>query len=192
MKFKVTNNKPFNNFILTFDKSQKAKIHWQCWKERLNPLSPNIPIQILQTNLYTFPLGVGWENLFADQSFSHQVIIIFINAPNIFSRLRIDIMIKLNLVTLALELKIKWRMIIAVIQATFAVAKRKPFHNCKGSVYNCNDHHSFNSSLCSSHTSFSYIHNFMRVEVSNLWSLGVICQKRTKIQLSSRKNRYIG
>ena len=39
-----SNNKPFHNFILTFDESQWAKIHWHCWKERLNPLSPNIQI----------------------------------------------------------------------------------------------------------------------------------------------------
>ena len=36
------NDKPFHNFILTFDESQLAKIHWHCWKERLNPLSPTI------------------------------------------------------------------------------------------------------------------------------------------------------
>ena len=29
----------------------------------LNPLSPNINIQILQTGLYTFPLRISWENL---------------------------------------------------------------------------------------------------------------------------------
>ena len=75
MKFKIRNDKPFHNFILTFDQSQIAKIHWHYWKERLNPLSPNTQIQILQTNLHTFPLGIGWENLFADQSFCHQVII---------------------------------------------------------------------------------------------------------------------
>ena len=32
-----------------------------------NPLSPNIHIQILQTDLYTFPSWVGWENLIKDQ-----------------------------------------------------------------------------------------------------------------------------
>ena len=41
-------------------------------------LSPNIQIQILQTNPHTFPLKIGRENLFADQSFSHQVIILLI------------------------------------------------------------------------------------------------------------------
>ena len=74
------------------------------------------------------------------------------------------------------EWRIKWRMIIAVIYATFAVAKRMPYQpypvqariffrlsfcNCKSCIYNTNDHPSFNSSLCSSHIWFSYIRNFM-------------------------------
>ena len=33
----------------------------------LNPLSPNIHIQILQTDLYTFPSRISWENLIIDQ-----------------------------------------------------------------------------------------------------------------------------
>ena len=36
----------------------------------LNPLSPNIYIQILQTDLHTFPYWISWENLFKDQSIS--------------------------------------------------------------------------------------------------------------------------
>ena len=31
-----------------------------------NPLSPNINIQILQTNLHTFPLRISWANLIKD------------------------------------------------------------------------------------------------------------------------------
>ena len=31
------------------------------------PLSPNIHIQILQTDLYTFPSWMSWENLIKDQ-----------------------------------------------------------------------------------------------------------------------------
>ena len=31
------------------------------------PLSPNIHIQILQTDLHTFPLWMSWENLIKDQ-----------------------------------------------------------------------------------------------------------------------------
>ena len=34
----------------------------------LNPLSPNIHIQILQTDLYTFPSWMGWENLIKDEN----------------------------------------------------------------------------------------------------------------------------
>ena len=34
----------------------------------VNPLSPNIYRQILQTDLYTFPWKLSWENLVKDQS----------------------------------------------------------------------------------------------------------------------------
>ena len=34
----------------------------------INPLSPNIHIQILQTDLYTFPWRISEENLIKDQS----------------------------------------------------------------------------------------------------------------------------
>ena len=43
-----------------------------------NPLSPRIPIQTLQTDLHTFPARISLENLIADQSFFHQVIILLI------------------------------------------------------------------------------------------------------------------
>ena len=41
-------------------------------------VKPNIQIQILQTDLHTFPWRIGWEILFADQSFSHQKIVLLI------------------------------------------------------------------------------------------------------------------
>ena len=74
------------------------------------------------------------------------------------------------------EWRIKWRMIIGVIYATFAVAKRKPeknsglygirliwhsFRNSKSCLYHHDDHPSFNSSLRSSHIWFTYIHDFI-------------------------------
>ena len=43
-----------------------------------NPLSPTIHIQILQTDLNTFPYRISWENLFKDQRSFSEVIIIFI------------------------------------------------------------------------------------------------------------------
>ena len=43
---------------------------------KFNPLSPNIHIQILQTNLYTFPSRMSWENLIKDQSIFFLVIIL--------------------------------------------------------------------------------------------------------------------
>ena len=44
----------------------------------INPLSPNIHMQILQTGLYTFPLRISWENLMKDQSIFFLVIILLI------------------------------------------------------------------------------------------------------------------
>ena len=44
----------------------------------LNPLSPNIHVQILQTDLYTFPHRMSKENLIKDQSVFPLVIILFI------------------------------------------------------------------------------------------------------------------
>ena len=35
----------------------------------INPLSPNIHKQILQTDLYTFPYRISWEKLIKDQRF---------------------------------------------------------------------------------------------------------------------------
>ena len=35
-------------------------------------------MQILQTDLHSFPWSIGWENLFVYQSFSHQVIVLLI------------------------------------------------------------------------------------------------------------------
>ena len=34
---------------------------------KLNPLSPNIHIQILQTDIYTFPSRISWENFIKGQ-----------------------------------------------------------------------------------------------------------------------------
>ena len=42
----------------------------------INPLSPNIHVQILQTGLYTFPLRISWENLIKDQGIFSLVIIL--------------------------------------------------------------------------------------------------------------------
>ena len=41
-----------------------------------NPLSPNIHIQILHTDLYIFPLRISWENLIKDQGIFSLVIIL--------------------------------------------------------------------------------------------------------------------
>ena len=41
-----------------------------------NPLSPNIHIQILQTDLHIFPLRISWENLIKDQGIFALVIIL--------------------------------------------------------------------------------------------------------------------
>ena len=44
----------------------------------LNPLSPNIHIQFLQIDLYTFPSWMSWENLIKDESIFPLVIILLI------------------------------------------------------------------------------------------------------------------
>ena len=44
----------------------------------INPLSPNIHLQILHTDLYTFPLRISWENLKKDQGIFTLVIILLI------------------------------------------------------------------------------------------------------------------
>ena len=43
-----------------------------------NPLSPNIHIQILQTDLHTFPLRISWENLIKHHGIFSFVIILYI------------------------------------------------------------------------------------------------------------------
>ena len=49
----------------------------------LNPLSPNINIQILQTDLHTFPLRISCENLITDHGFfsvgAHLLILITVS-----------------------------------------------------------------------------------------------------------------
>ena len=44
----------------------------------LNPLSPNIHIQILDTDFHTFPLRISWENLIKDQGIFSLLIILLI------------------------------------------------------------------------------------------------------------------
>ena len=44
----------------------------------LNPLSPSIHIQILQTNLHTFPERISRENVIIDQGIFSRVIILLI------------------------------------------------------------------------------------------------------------------
>ena len=44
----------------------------------LNPLSPNIHIQILQTDLHTSPLRISWENLIKDHEIFSMTIIFLI------------------------------------------------------------------------------------------------------------------
>ena len=44
----------------------------------VNPLSLNIHLQILQSNLYTFPLRISCENLIKDQGIFSLVIILLI------------------------------------------------------------------------------------------------------------------
>ena len=49
---------------------------WWWWL--INPLSPNIDMQILQTDLHTFPLRISWENLKKDDGILSLVITLLI------------------------------------------------------------------------------------------------------------------
>ena len=44
----------------------------------INPLSPNVYIQILQTDLHTSPLRISWENLIKDHGIFSMMIILLI------------------------------------------------------------------------------------------------------------------
>ena len=86
-------------------------------------------------------------------------------------------------------------MIIAVIYATYADAKRMQFffrlsfRNCISCVYNCDDHPSFNSSLRSSHIWFSYIHNFKdiaNVIMTNKTSDCILVPENTSTHASTK------
>ena len=65
--------------------SSIPKIHsfiCRCYNIKVNPLSPNIHIQILQTDLHTFPWRISWENLICQHFlFSDH----FINSHNLIS-----------------------------------------------------------------------------------------------------------
>ena len=41
----------------------EASSHLPLIGDSINPLSPNILIQILQTDLHTFSKRIGWENI---------------------------------------------------------------------------------------------------------------------------------
>ena len=75
----------------------------------MNPLSPNIHIQILQTDLYTFPWRISWEILIKDQRFfscDH-----FINSHRLCSWRSMDIVRrKLCLVTIGMTFDAKERL----------------------------------------------------------------------------------
>ena len=47
-------------------------------QDAINPLSPGIHIQILQTDLHTLPLRISWENLIKHQGIFSFVIIFYI------------------------------------------------------------------------------------------------------------------
>ena len=44
----------------------------------MSTLSPNIQLQILQTDLHTFPYKMCWENLIKDQGIFYLVIILLL------------------------------------------------------------------------------------------------------------------
>ena len=87
----------FKNFIA---KSTTSGFWTRLVCTLLNSLSPNIRIQILQSDLYTFALRISWENLIKDQGI-FSLVIIFINSHNLFSCQHMDIFRrKLMLITI--------------------------------------------------------------------------------------------
>ena len=71
--------------IIFYDKT--VLIIFNCWQglkrhllagRVLNPQTPNIHIQILQTDLHSFPLRISWENLIKHQGIFSFVIIFYI------------------------------------------------------------------------------------------------------------------
>ena len=65
----------FRTSIFTQITAKEPSLESMC---NIKPLSPNIHIQILQTDLHTSPLTIGWENLIKDQSIFSMVIILLI------------------------------------------------------------------------------------------------------------------
>ena len=58
-------------------------VEFSCWPKamryNLNPLSPNIYMQNLETDLHTFPSRISWENLLKDHgSFSLEIILLIL------------------------------------------------------------------------------------------------------------------
>ena len=49
----------------------EASSHLPLIGDSINPLSPNIHIQILQTDLHTFSKRIGWEYIKKDQKSKH-------------------------------------------------------------------------------------------------------------------------
>ena len=59
-------------------KEQGSEVRAPPTSKNINPLSPDIHLQILHTDLYTFPLRISWENLKKDQGIFTLVIILLI------------------------------------------------------------------------------------------------------------------
>ena len=65
----------FRTSIFTQITAKEPSLESMC---NCNPLSPNIHIQILQTDLHTFPLRISWENLIKDHGIFSMMIILLI------------------------------------------------------------------------------------------------------------------
>ena len=63
----------------------EASSHLPLIGDSINPLSPNIHIQILQTDLHTFSKRIGWENIkkIKNQSIFPEVIIFTLSFDNV-------------------------------------------------------------------------------------------------------------
>ena len=90
----------------------------------INPLSPNVYIQILQTDLHTSPLRISWENLIKDHGiFSMMIILLILITLSLDSEW---ILLGENCCWSLLALKwFKWKSLITT-RNTFPTAKKRP------------------------------------------------------------------
>ena len=77
---KAWNGLQFTAFFSNFHvlKTWFELLRIKLYRNNLNPLSPSIHIQILQTDLHTSPLRIIWENLIKDHEIFSMIILLIL------------------------------------------------------------------------------------------------------------------